>query len=133
MVRVTKSGGWVVVADPDWGTSSIDTNEIEIERRLARFRAESMMHNGYAGRQLYRLVKQRRLIDISVKLVPIYTTDYRLTRQVERLDVVEQEALDAGVVSNDELQHWRASLIQADRAGLFFSSTCIVIVAGRMP
>jgi ubiquinone/menaquinone biosynthesis C-methylase UbiE len=39
MTRVTKSGGWVVVLDADWGTLSADASDTEIERRLMRAKA----------------------------------------------------------------------------------------------
>ena len=67
MTRVTKSGGWVVVLDTDWGSLSTDSDETDIERRQARFLAESSLHNGYSGRKLYRLFKQQNLVDISLR------------------------------------------------------------------
>jgi ubiquinone/menaquinone biosynthesis C-methylase UbiE len=71
MVRVTRSGGWVVVLETDWGTLSIDTEETEIERRLARFATEHMRQNGYAGRQLYRLFKRQPWWTSCSNCVPI--------------------------------------------------------------
>jgi hypothetical protein len=59
MARVTKPGGWVVVWDADWGTLSINTPEVELERRLVRVHAERELNNGYAGRQLYELFKRQ--------------------------------------------------------------------------
>jgi ubiquinone/menaquinone biosynthesis C-methylase UbiE len=50
MLRVTKSGGQVVVLDTDHGTWSVDTPEKDIERRITRFKADRFGHNGYAGR-----------------------------------------------------------------------------------
>ena len=40
MVRVTRPGGWIVVADTDQSTMSIDTPDVDIEWRLRRFRTE---------------------------------------------------------------------------------------------
>src|SRR5947209_2683292 len=65
--RVTKSGGWIVIIDTDWGTLSIDTPEIDIERRIVLTHA-ARFRNGYAGRQLYRLFRQQGLVDISVEV-----------------------------------------------------------------
>jgi ubiquinone/menaquinone biosynthesis C-methylase UbiE len=61
MIRVTKSGSWVVVLDIDWGNLSTDSDETDIKRRLARFLAESFF---YSGQKLYRLFKQQNLVDI---------------------------------------------------------------------
>lgn len=122
MICVTKTG--------DWGTSSIDNDELDIERRLVRARAELMMHNGYARLQLYRLFKRSGLASISVKIFPIYLTDCALSRYIDRLDAVEQGAVDAGIATAEELKRWHASLEKADKEGIFFSCTCIMMPSG---
>ncbi len=95
MTRVTKSGGWLVVLDTDWGSLSTDSDETDIERRLARFLTESFLHNGYSGRKLYRLFKQQNLADISFEVFPLATANYALARQVTQAERNEQEALKA--------------------------------------
>jgi ubiquinone/menaquinone biosynthesis C-methylase UbiE len=52
IVRVTKPGGRVVVADTDWATLSIDAPDAAVERAFVRFIGDSLC-NGYAGRQLW--------------------------------------------------------------------------------
>jgi ubiquinone/menaquinone biosynthesis C-methylase UbiE len=131
MARVVKSGGWVVVLDTDWGTLSFDTPEVDIERRLVRVHTERCLHNGYSGRQLYRLFKQQKLVDISVEVCPQIITNYALIRQIALLDEAEEEALTAGIITQDELQRLHASLERADSEGCFFSSGCLILVAGR--
>jgi ubiquinone/menaquinone biosynthesis C-methylase UbiE len=133
IVRVTRPGGWIVVLDTDWGTLSIDTEETEIERRLARFETERMRQNGYAGRQLYRLFKRQQLVDIVVEMRPDYTLQYTLMRQVLQLDDCESRALRAGMVSVEELQRWQRSLAQAAAGGVFFGSLTMMLIAGRKP
>jgi ubiquinone/menaquinone biosynthesis C-methylase UbiE len=130
MARVTRPGGRVVVVDTDYGTLVIDSPEIDVERRLARFRAEHMHRNGYSGRQLYRLFKRQNLADISVEIFPVFLTDYAVARQVVALDKVEALALEAGAVTAEELRRWRAGLEQAEADGCFFGSLSVVLVAG---
>jgi ubiquinone/menaquinone biosynthesis C-methylase UbiE len=48
MARVTRRGGWIVALDTDWGSAAIGAAETEIERRIARVRAERWLPNGYA-------------------------------------------------------------------------------------
>jgi ubiquinone/menaquinone biosynthesis C-methylase UbiE len=133
IVRVTRPGGWIVVLDTDHGTKSIDTPEVDIERRLARVAAETSLVNGYAGRQLYRLFRRAGLEEIAVEAIAIPFTDYALCRQANFLERVEQEALSGGIVSADELARWRASLEKAAGEGVFFASGSGAIVAGRKP
>ena len=133
MVRVTKSGGWVVVLDLDWGTTSIDTPEVDVERRLARLRAERMLHNGYSGRQLYRMFKDHKLQCVTYEVIPVVTTDCALARYLGHLDDVERESLNSSIVSPEELQRWRDSLEHSDQNGTFFATTNMVIVVGCKP
>jgi len=133
MARVTKGEGRIVVVDTDWGTLSIDHPEVDIERRLARVLADQTLHNGYAGRQLYRLFRQQRLLNISIEIIPISITHYDLARQIARLDLVEQAALKSGSITHNELQRWHTSLERADAKGTFFASASVVLLAGRKP
>jgi ubiquinone/menaquinone biosynthesis C-methylase UbiE len=133
MIRVTKSGGWVVIVDPDHGTISIDTPEVDLEQRLLRVRAEKVFNNGFAGRQLYRQFKQQGLQDISIQLFGLPMTDNTIIRQAGLADRVEKVALETGVITPEELERWRMSLEQADEEGVCFASVTLVMVAGRKP
>jgi ubiquinone/menaquinone biosynthesis C-methylase UbiE len=130
MKRVTTSGGWIVVLDTDWATFSIDTPEVDIQRRLGHVWADKGLHNAYAGRQLYRLFKQQQLKDITVEQHPLLGTDYAFVRQAGMLDRAEHLALTAGIVTDEEVQRWRTSLEQADSDGVFFGSVIQVMAAG---
>jgi ubiquinone/menaquinone biosynthesis C-methylase UbiE len=132
MVRITRPGGWIVINDADWGTLSIDTPEIAIERRLVRLEAD-MHNNGYSGRQLYRLLKRQHLADIVIEMVPGYLTHYALAEQVIGPAKLAQEALRQSVITEEEAQRWSASLAQADAEGVFFASITGVLIAGRKP
>jgi ubiquinone/menaquinone biosynthesis C-methylase UbiE len=131
MTRVTKPDGWVVVLDTDWGSLSTDSDETDIERRLTRFLGESLLHNGYSGRKLYRLFKQQNLTDISFEVFPVATTNYALARQVTQAERIEQEALKAGVITTKELQRLQSGLAQANSEGVYFSSVNLMMLAGR--
>ncbi|MDD2723198.1 MAG: methyltransferase domain-containing protein [Methylovulum sp.] len=133
MVRATKSAGRVVIVDTDWGSLSIDTDEIDIERRYARFVACSALHNGYSGRTLCRLFKQQNLTDISFEVFPVAVTRSMLIRQATQADRTEQDAVAAGVLSTEEVQRWRGSQAQADAEGVYFASVNIFLVTGRKP
>jgi ubiquinone/menaquinone biosynthesis C-methylase UbiE len=133
MVRVTKFGGWIVVADPDWGTLSLDTREIDIERRLMRFEAEQRHHSGYVGRQLYRLFSGQQLRDITVEAFVVHSTTYSVFDRMIEMTKLEQTALTAGVVTTEELKQLHADLERVEKTGGVFSNVNLILVAGRKP
>ncbi len=133
MTRVTRSGGWVVVLDTDWGTMSADTSETETERRLVRVRAEHTLNNGYSGRQLYRLFKQQGLMDVSAQVCGFPITDYALARQIANPDELERKALALGVVTEQDLERLQAYWEQAAADGIFFGSGSLILASGRKP
>ncbi|MCP5419669.1 MAG: methyltransferase domain-containing protein [Gammaproteobacteria bacterium] len=134
MIRVTRSGGWLVVVDTDWGTFSIDTEQNRIERLLTRFGAEHLSRNGFAGRQLYRLFKTCGLVDITVELWPVHVLgDVALVKYLTKLDEIEQGALKANLITPEELERWREGLARSENDGTFFASLVMVLVAGRKP
>lgn len=133
MARVTRPGGRIVVVDIDYGTMSIDAPDTDLERRISRAHAELTLHNGYAGRHLYRLFRRQQLVDVAVELFPIPVINYELARYLVRLDASEQEALKAGLISEAELERWQSSLQQAAAEGSFFGSVSMIIASGRKP
>jgi len=133
MVRVTKPGGWIVVLDPDWGSLSIDTTEIDIERRLASFVANTAVHNGFSGRSLYRLFKQQQLNDIGFEVFPVTVTRSAFFRESIQADRTEQDAVAAGIFSDEDICIWRNSQAQADADGVYFASVNLILMAGRKP
>jgi hypothetical protein len=58
-------------------------------------------------------------------------TDLARARWSFRLDERADKALQAGVVTQDELERFRATLEQADAAGAFFCHINGVTVIGR--
>jgi hypothetical protein len=133
MVRVTKPGGRIAVADADWGSLSIDTHETGIERQICRA-LPGLMPSGYAGRELFRLFREQCLGDLTVELSPIVWTDYTTFRRTS-LSVrdVDQRLVDSGAVSWEEWYRFLECLEEADRQGYFFATANMVLVAGTRP
>ena len=131
LLRVTRRGGWVVVLDTDWGTLSLHSPEIAIERRLARVNADHLLHNGYAGRQIYHLFKRQGVADLRVAVYPVYAMDLAQVRLLTVLDEIERKALDLGVVTQAELRRWHASLQALEAEGGVFCTATLIMVAGR--
>jgi hypothetical protein len=98
---------------------------------MVRFHTEQMFHNGYAGRQLYRLFKRQGLMEVDYEAFPVVVTRYPVAREMWTLDRTEKQALAAGVVTEEELQHYRTGLENADAEGVFFGYGLMTLLAGR--
>jgi len=131
LLRVTRRGRWVVILDTDWGTLSLHSPEIAIERRLARVTADHLLHNGYAGRQIYHLFKRQGVAHVRVAVYPVYAADLAQVRLLTVLDEVERKAIDLGVVTQAELRRWHASLQALEAEGGVFCTVTLTMVAGR--
>lgn len=131
MVRLLKPGGWLVLVEPDWGTLSIASENPELERRLARVRAEQYLRNGYIGRQLFGLLRQANLRELSVEVSPVWSNDLNQVRYLTILDQVEAFALENSLAGGEEIDDWRTELQRAHGLGRFFASLGIMTVAGR--
>jgi len=131
LLRVTRRGGWVVVLDTDWGTLSLHSPEIAIERRLARVHADHLLHNGYAGRQIYHLLKRQGVAHVRVAVYPVYAVNLAQVRLLTVLDEVERKAIDLGVITQAELRRWHASLQALETEGGVFCTATLIMVAGQ--
>lgn len=131
MVRVTKKGGKIVVVDTDWGSLIINSDEPLIEAKLAQVRADKIIANAHAGRQLLGLFNRCGLQDIKVEVVPLWISDLAFTREATILDRVELVALEEKAILQTDLDRWHKSLAQKEESGELFSSMVQLVVSGE--
>ncbi|MDX1667573.1 MAG: hypothetical protein R3350_10100, partial [Saprospiraceae bacterium] len=127
ILRVTRKGGRIVLADADYGTASVDFEDTGLERRFVRFLAEEMRPDGYAGRRLYAYLKRCGLSEVKTEIFPFVfhrLDDTRLPFPVlERLQ--EQAVFEPG-----EIEYWLKRLKEKERQGTFYFSLNMVLVHG---
>ncbi len=124
--RVLRSGGRIVLVDTDWASASVNFSDPELERRLINFFGAKMRPNGFAGRELFGLIKDNGYTDLAVEVIPFITWDFSET---PFCDWLPAEALKAGVATKEELKNWRGELTEKTAFGAYFSYVNIVIVA----
>ncbi len=132
MVRVTRPGGMIVVTDTDHSSVSIANEMLEIEWKLRRVRAD-MLANGYSGRHLFGYFKRARLENISVEVFPLIVTDYALGRYLSIMDMVENVALQTGVLDAEQVAAFDSHLRDLDKEGQFLAYGIMLLAAGRKP
>ena len=128
MLRVTRPGGRVVLADTDWSSACVDFSNNGLERRLMEFFSLRMRPNGFAGRHLWALCREQGLVDLRLDVVPMVQ---------ERLedtpfgDWLINTARGEGVIDEDEAVQWRDELRQREQTGRFYACVNMVIASGR--
>jgi ubiquinone/menaquinone biosynthesis C-methylase UbiE len=132
MVRVTRPGGWVVVADPDWETFTLAANDEAVTRKIMNLVCDTFK-NRWIGRQLPPLFRELGLADITVVADTLLLTDYTLVDQIWGLQTTVERAQAAGIITAEEGACWLRDLDQRNQTGRFFGSVTAFIVAGRKP
>ncbi len=134
MVRVTRSGGSVVVADPDWGTLVVDhPGDRALTRKILNYICDHYATNGWMGRQSYRRLKLAGLHNVSAEVITGHFTDFSTAGPILHLVTCPNDMVQAGELSADEAADWLESLRQADQQDHFFCGMSMFIVRGQKP
>jgi len=128
LIRVTRPGGRVVLADTDWSSACVDFSDNGLERRLMEFFALHMRPNGFAGRHLWALCRELGLVDLRLDVVPMVQERLEDTPFGNWLIVT---ARAEGVISEDEALQWVDELKQREQTGRFYACVNMVIASGR--
>ena len=129
LVRVLKPGGRLVLADTDWASASVAMGDDALERKLLRFFAESMRPNGYAGRNMYTLLAQAGLEDLTVDIFPMVGHAVSLTPFGGEWFINGVKA--AGIATGETMDAWTSRLSALESEGRFFSTVNMVVVSGK--
>lgn len=128
MIRVTRPGGRVVLADTDWCSASVDFSDSRLERRLMGFFAQRMRPNGLAGRQLAALCREQGLQDI--RLDTMAMVQQRLEETPFGNWLIDS-AKQAGLIDETQAAQWLSELQARERQQRFYACVNMVIASGR--
>ena len=132
MVRVTRPGGRVVVADTDWETAVVDAPDVELTSRINRAWCDTRA-SGRVGHQLYGLFLQAGLVDVVASPHTQVLTDLAEPGVAMIVDGLASQAVGAGAATEEEASRWVASIHAAGEEGRFFRSVIMFVVYGRVP
>lgn len=128
MLRVTRPGGRVVLADTDWASASVDFSDTRLERRLMDFFTCRMRPNGLAGRRLPALCRELGLQDIRLDTVAM--AKQRLA-ETPFGDWLTDTAMAQGVIDRTQAAQWQNELQTRERQQRFYACVNLVIASGR--
>ena len=130
LARVAKPGGWVTVADFDWGPPVIDSDDSSLTQRLLGLAVQSFT-NPWSGRRLFALMKSVGLQEVSWEVLPFPFQDITAFRMALMLDTALQDAVRAGSISQTEVSRWMHEQEARSREARFLCFTLGFIVSGK--
>lgn len=133
IVRVTKPGGVIVVADPDYGTQIVAIADQDLAQRVLRFRAEFGLRNGTLAHDMERLFAHALLTDVQVEERRIVLEEPTALDNAMGLRDWAIFAHEEKLIEQHEIGQWQAALDAAAADGSFSYSFSVFITAGRRP
>jgi ubiquinone/menaquinone biosynthesis C-methylase UbiE len=131
MIRVTKSGGHIVVSGPDLETMLINSSDRQLTRKFFNSFCD-IPCNGWIGRQLPGYYKKAGLVDIKIIPDTLVIDDFSLFNQLWLLPIISN-ALMNEIVTEAEAADWLEKMEAASQDGSFLFATTGFIIIGRKP
>jgi ubiquinone/menaquinone biosynthesis C-methylase UbiE len=132
LIRVSKVGGKIIIADPDHDSLIIDTPFLDVNRRFVQFRSDHMPQ-GDIAHQLYSLCKELGLIDIHVEPLTHVYTDYEEKKvtspYLDEIWIAQQH----GAVTREEAEKWAAYLQKSIESKRFMCMQTYIVTTAVKP
>ncbi|MFN0040396.1 MAG: methyltransferase domain-containing protein [Burkholderiales bacterium] len=129
LTRVTKSGGRVVVTEPDMGAWMVDSFDVETTRAVLTGVCDEFP-SAWAGRQLRALFLDAGLTGVEVRIFSIMHTQFATWSERLGIDAVLGKITEAGRISAASAKSWFDELRMRDSAGRFFAANMLCMVSG---
>lgn len=130
LVRVTKVGGRIVVADPDYDTQVVDVPDQDLARRVLRWRADYGQKHGTIAHRSGGILASIGCTDVVVEAAPIVVRNAAALDNVLGLRDWAGFAHEEGLVTADEVESWQGQLDEASEAGRFLYAFTIFVTSG---
>jgi ubiquinone/menaquinone biosynthesis C-methylase UbiE len=132
MCRVAKSGGRLVVVDPDHETAVIDVPERHLARAFLNFRADTI-RNGWIAHHMPALFKECGLLEVAVLPMTDVRTDYAEVEATLHYEGGIRVAQEQGVLTTEEADRLVHSMRETAASGRFMWAMTFFLTTGRKP
>ncbi|MGY5124210.1 methyltransferase domain-containing protein [Streptomyces nigrescens] len=125
--RVLRSGGRIVMGEPDWDTLTIDHPESDLSHAYTRYVTDKVIRNAYIGRQLPRLATEVGFaVPTVIPVTPVFR-DVQAADKILGLERTTQRAVAAGYFTEEAARRWLDHLAN----GPFLAAVTFYIVAAE--
>jgi SAM-dependent methyltransferase len=126
IARVLRAGGVAVLAEPDWDTLIVDSDDLGTARRAARLVADCARHPDI-GRRLSRLATTQGLKVFLSEAISIVMRDCKTTNDITQIQGIVKRSHDQAV------QTWWNELTERSAHERFLGVLSFVVIAARKP
>jgi hypothetical protein len=132
MARVTRAGGRIVVAKPDWETFTLAASNKYVTRKIINLICDTVK-NSWIGRSLPPMFRELGFVKISVEADTLLLNDFASVEHVWELGANVKRAQAEGTIMKKDGENWLKELKQRNVTGQFFGSVTLFIVSGNKP
>jgi SAM-dependent methyltransferase len=129
MVRVTRAGGRIVVAEPDWGTFFVYNGDLATGAKIVGFWEKSFA-NPFIGREAGVLLQQCGVEFLGCRAHALIVRSGEAADIIFDLTRVTDNCVSARVLTGEEAERWRAATQAACRSGGFLACLNIILWEG---
>jgi ubiquinone/menaquinone biosynthesis C-methylase UbiE len=132
MRRVVRTGGWIVAAEPDWGTLAISASDRTLTRSITRTLTDSAA-NGCVGRHLPAMMVSAGLRDVTIRPIKLITRSLALAVDIFALGSAAQDPGVRAAYKPERIRAWMSDLERRDAEERFFAGLGGFLVRARVP
>jgi SAM-dependent methyltransferase len=129
MLRVTKPGGIIVVADPDHEMWALDMDDRHVTDALVTWWFDHVA-NPWMGRRLPGLLRSAGVVNVRVAVMPVVLPDLVSADKLTGITMMASSAAAQGVITHAEADAWEEELRTRDGEGRILIYGAIVAVHG---
>lgn len=130
MVRVTKSGGRVVIVDPDYDTQVMELPDQDLARSVLRYRVDRGLRNGRIAHRMPAMFRDAGIRVVLVEPLALTVRDPTAVDSVMGLRTWARTAAKNGYIAKEDADRWEGEFDQTVQAGKFFYAVTFFITAG---
>lgn len=131
MVRVTRTGGRIVLVDTDWASVSLACLDRDVERSIAALLLGAVP-SPTVGRELPHLLRAAGCTVVEVTPHVIAFRDIALTRIITRLPEFEAAAVECGAITEAAHRRWLDSCTTLAAEEGFLGYAVITVAVGAV-
>ncbi|NHJ48586.1 MAG: methyltransferase domain-containing protein [Asgard group archaeon] len=132
LVRVTKSGGNIIVMDPDWTTLVLDHPNKDFTDRYLSYQT-TIITNPSSGTKLANMFLDQGLQDVTVVPDVLYLRNYNEANIVWMIETYIDKAINEGVFQKEEAIAWIKEFKTLNEKNRFFGALTGFGVGGTKP